>query len=62
MGRRRDVVIVIHVVVQADLADTGAQRIIERGNDLRVNVVGIIRRAIGMNASEILDLRNIPHR
>lgn len=50
------------MVVQTDLADTGAQRVIERSNNLRVNVIGIIRRAIGVNASEILDLRNIPHR
>ena len=59
-GRRRDVIIVIHVVVRPISLIPAHKRVIERGNDLCVNVVGIIRRATRVNASEILDLPEYP--
>ena len=62
MGCRCDIVVIVHVVVQTDFANTGAQRVIKRSNNLRVNVVGIVRRAIRMHAGKILDLRDILHR
>ena len=62
MRRRRDIVVIVHVVVQTNFADANTQRIVERSHNLRVNVVGIIRRAIGVHAGKILDLWNILHR
>ena len=62
MRRRRDIVAIIHVVVQANFADANTQRIVERSHNLGMDIIGVVRCAIGVHAGEILNLRNIPHR
>ena len=50
---RLDLVICIKVIIQADLTDTRAQRVVQRGCDLCMQLVGIIERPVGMDAHQV---------